>query len=495
MRRWLFLPIDDRPITCDFPLRIAPLGEIELIRPPRELLGRFLTPGDGAELAQWLVANATGCEGAIINLDMLCYGGLVASRTTAVSAGEALERLAVLDQLKRRGLLVFATSVLMRLGITGSSPDALAAHQLIHRWSQAVAMPERAAEAAALEREIPPPVLAEYRGARERNHRVNREAVSLAARGTIDWLLLLQEDCSPQGVHRLEQAALVELMGGAAGVGAAGDRVRMLPGTDEGSLLLLARAALIGREAPSIDLIYSNPTTAAFPAPFEDRPLRETAALQVEAAGARLGPGAIWLFVNTPAVGYGDLHEYAPPPTGDELGAFTDGSPALVDAIAQALAEGIPAAVADVAFANGADPLFTEALLERTDWRRLAGYAAWNTAGNTLGTAIAMSILRGLDAGQRDRLHQEALLIRLLDDYCYQSLVRPEINAGLRRQGHNIFNLGPAYGAACEQVAQALQSCAEDVFARSPGARLERLAVRLPWPRTFEVEIELELSR
>ncbi|MFZ5827358.1 MAG: DUF4127 family protein [Bacillota bacterium] len=491
MRRWLFLPVDDRPITAQFPALIAPLGEIELIVPPRALLGHFLTPGDYSGVAQWMRQNAQGCEGAILSLDMLALGGLVASRSPATSAQDALARLDLIRELKEAGLRIFASSVVMRLGITGSSSEALRHHQAIHRWSQWVVEPERQADLVQLESEIPGAVLADYKAARERNHQVNRAAIELAAEKLIDFLLLLQEDCTPTGIHRHEQAMLqaeITRLG-------AGERVRLLPGTDEGALLLLSRVALLGRTPPAITPVYGREATSYLPAPFEDRPLRETVELQVEAAGARLGEGNITLFINTPVQRYGDAHELA---SGPHMNLISDGSPKLVSAIARAIKAEQQVALADVAFANGADARFTEALLSRTDWTQLLGYAAWNTAGNTLGTAVAMAILGQISSGRQPLLHQRALLIRLLDDYYYQTLVRTELNPRLRDAGLSPFNLGEAAHEVSQQAARAMAEQAAQL-ARLASAhrpyRLERFSARLPWPRTFEVELELELSQ
>lgn len=494
MRRWLFLPVDDRPITSRFPVQVAPLGDIELVAPPSYLLGRFLTPGDGQALAAWLEENAAGAEGAILSLDMLAYGGLIASRTSAVPLQAALDRLQAVRRLKERGLIILATSVLMRLGITGSSPESVANHHLIHQWSQAAADQSRTAEARALERAIPAAALEEYRQARLRNHRVNLEAVRMAADGVVDYLLLLQEDCSPHGVHRLEQAILQSEIASRRGR----ERVLLLPGTDEGALLLLARAALLHREAPALLPVYSRERTAALPAPYEDRPLRETAELQIQAGGARLGDGGIHLFINTPVQRYGDANLFmGSDPDSPELDPVCDGSPAFIERLREHLGQGRSAAVADVAFANGADPRFTPRLLAELPWTQLAGYAAWNTAGNTLGTAVAMAILHQVDGGRRERLHQEALLVRLLDDYLYQSRVRAEVAAWLQGKSYNGLNLGEAYAEVEGRVAAAMRDAAPAIYRglERLGCRVERLKVGLPWPRIFEVNVEVGLSR
>ncbi|MFO7173026.1 MAG: DUF4127 family protein [Bacillota bacterium] len=494
MQRWLFIPIDDRPITSRFPVRIAPLGGIDLLAPPRPLLGRYLTPGEPDAIARWALEQAPGCRGAIVSLEMLAYGGLIASREPAVPLAEAGRRLAMLRELKRQGLTIYASNVIMRNSITVSGPEQFEHYRLIQEWSAAAALPDdtRAAE---LARRIPPDLLARYRGARHRNHQVNRLAVDLVAEGVIDFLLLLQEDCSPTGLHRQEQAALQQQIA----LRGVQNRALILPGTDEGALLLLARAALHqqGGPPPVLVPIYGHPHTADLPAPYEDRPLRETVALQVQAAGARLGgndhlgPDVIRLFVHTPEEAYGDLALVPPAPE-----PASDGNPKLVAAIGACLAAGCPAAVADVAYANGADPRFTEKLLELPDWTGLWGYAAWNTAGNTLGTAVAMAILRALDGGADALRHQQALVERLVDDYGYQSRVRPGLMPLLEAGGWNPWQLGEGHGPVSEAVARRLEPLAREIVRSGParhGYRLARFGARLPWPRIFEVEIDVEL--
>jgi len=59
--------------------------------------------------------------------------------------------------------------------------------------------------------------------------------------------------------------------------------------------------------------------------------------------------------------------------------------------VADLLEAGRRVAVADCAHPNGADPALVRALqvVVGGEWERLSGYAGWNTAGNTIGTAVA----------------------------------------------------------------------------------------------------------
>ena len=68
--------------------------------------------------------------------------------------------------------------------------------------------------------------------------------------------------------------------------------------------------------------------------------------------------------------------------------------PAFVDRLAEELKAGQRVALADIAYPNGAERrLWT--LLQGLPLARLASYSAWNTAGNTLGSAVAFGKLSG----------------------------------------------------------------------------------------------------
>ena len=79
---------------------------------------------------------------------------------------------------------------------------------------------------------------------------------------------------------------------------------------------------------------------------------------------------------------------------------------------------GYVVACADVAYANRADLKLVPLLKREVALEKLDGYAAWNTAGNTLGTVVAHAAVRflareaGLGLGS-ELAHLEFLLLRL----------------------------------------------------------------------------------
>jgi hypothetical protein len=188
----------------------------------------------------------------------------------------------------------------------------------------------------------------------------------------------------------------------------------------------------------------------------------------------------------------------------------------FVRALQAALETGIPVALADVAFVNGADLLLGRQLMQTGLVSRLSAYAGWNTAGNTLGTVLAQAVLfllmqRGAPgpagasaAGTNDQqaAHLAFLFRRCLDDYYYQAVERT----------HLVYEDLPALGLAPsmerlpegkltaveERLQRRLSAAAgelRDLFVRAGLVRDVRADnIHLPWQRLFEVGFDVHLE-
>jgi hypothetical protein len=458
------------------------------------MLGRFTTPGTTTALGLWLAENARVADLCITSIDMLAYGGLVASRTPAVPLDLALKRVRALAALRRVAprAALYAFGIILRLGITSVSEDDLALTADLIAYAQLadrvnrLRQFDRQAEYLATERRIPAEVRKAYRDVRDRNHEVNRALVRLVADDGVDFAVLAQEDAAPVGLHMSEQLALRRRMR-ELGVE---DRVVIHPGADEVAMTLLARWAH-QQAGASIRVfpLYTTPDGPEIVALYEDRPLRETVAGHAAAIGMTVvdceEEADLVVVVHTPVGAQVEIADADP--SRPEAVAAAQRAATIV---AEKLAAGIPVAVADVAYCNGADPALIEALGSHGAYARLTAYAGWNTAGNTLGTALPHACLRMLHP-DHDEAHRRFLFQRLLDDYAYQTVVRQEVNAIVRRDPEMTpLFLGAHHGAVEEEVRRHLAPLAEGLAATHfPGWPLPQLDISLPWPRTFEVEI------
>jgi hypothetical protein len=505
----LLVPLDDRPCTRDFPGQLAPLVGWSLERPPDVLLGSYTRGGAPDALIDWLAERADSARSAILSLDMLVFGGLVASRAYGVDADTAKSRLDRIAPLVH-GADVF--SIVMRVPPFCTSDEDRRFSDRLLELSRSLARaggrpgPLARFRLAALERRIPAEFLARYRAARARNHMVNRTALEWARRGTAAFVLIGMDDSKTEGFNVSERDALIPQL--AAG------RSDLLPGADEIALLLLARRAL--QEAgrfPRLAVGYSPPHLGARVTRYEDRPVAALIEAHARVLGVELAEAKdadVHLFVHGPSRGQQEAAtQLLPCRPGARHRSFAR-------QVAEVVERGGLAAVADLGYANGGDRALLAALGEAVELPRLAAFAAWNTAGNTIGTVLAHAALRWLSrrsavlSEESRRQSQEAtaahlrfLLERFLDDTLYQAGLRNEIGLRLTLERANIYDLKERHREVEATVARQMETQAQAFFSRHfegrtvDGLRINgplSLHTRLPWPRIFELDIRTELA-
>src|SRR5579862_6181577 len=218
-----FVPIDDRPVTAQLPVMLGRIAGVNVAEPPQPLLGRFLRAGKSDALIAWLNGEAATREtGAfVVSTDMLAYGGLIASRVPGATYADAESRLRELAHLRKRrpSAWIGAFGTIMRLAPTGiPAGTPFFAPYPIWEYLQEYAnlhdplLPSETAQAAHLQALIGSATLDAYLATRARNLAVDRTLLRMTAAGTIDRLVLGQDDAGPVGLHvpdvRLLQAEL-----------------------------------------------------------------------------------------------------------------------------------------------------------------------------------------------------------------------------------------------------------------------------------------------
>jgi hypothetical protein len=489
MTRIAVLPLDDRPCTYDFPARIGAIGGVEVLLPPRELLGNLERIADRAALGQWLLEVGPTADALVIGLDTLGYGGLIPSRRSDDSLETIMGHLAPLLRLKdaQPAKPIYAFNVTMRLSDSDVNEEEKPYWdrygKLIYRWSfhqhrfKAEGNEDDRQIANEAKRQIPPEILEDYQATRARNFGFNQTMVRWTGADVFDALLLTQDDTSPFGLNVEEQHELVEMIRTTR----LEERALVYPGADEVASVLVARAVnqLAGR-TPQFAASWHPLDSKRLTAMYEDRPLWQTLRGQIRAAGGKeVGDEAkadVVIAINTPASGQGDLclhlHLERPdtPPRNLEPILFT-----LGEAGTKKLA------FADVAYANGADPRLMPELVQRVGYAglmQLYGYAAWNTAGNTFGTLVATAAMASLPGADRQALTR-FMTERLADDWLYQSVIRRELQA--------LKAAGAGLDALEAHLAERLAALWQETFPAVPA----RFRTCLPWKRPFEAGIFL----
>jgi hypothetical protein len=120
---------------------------------------------------------------------------------------------------------------------------------------------------------------------------------------------------------------------------------------------------------------------------------------------------------------------------------------------------------------------------------KLSAFAAWNTASNSLGTVIAQCAAFAAGDFQENGCNQHFVLDRILDDWIYQTRLRPQMEKRARAANVSPLNLG-AFGEELQkQTEREMKGYAQLIAQRHFKRQLKQCRVRFPWGRTFEVEV------
>lgn len=554
----MIIPLDSRPANTLYPSLICKIAGFEPILPPAELMDNFQKPADAEKIAEWMLSNSDKADAFIISATMLCYGGLVSSRTPEKHLYRALKNLKSIEELKRRNpdKPVFVYDIIQRLAVTASSEKDLEYYKLVRQWAILDEKIETAAEGdeiethRALKSKIPQKVFDDYMKARKRNNAVNTKVIQMCRAGYIDYIVLGQDDASKYGIHKREARGLRDF---ARNIRLDG-KFNIFPGADEIDAVFAARLAsyFYGRK-PKYFVLYPNDETIRWIAPYEDIEISENIKRHLEVSGADICGTAesadIILALNATAE--------------NEVKRAED-MVKTADRIAKFVKEGKLVAAADLSFANRSDTAFVELLTARADISELAAYSAWNTAGNKTGFALGQASARWhslnlkphadnifpsekrsglLFSGPASisiaatpefsassakppeldpfteklkiycaRAHYELLMLRFLKDHSYKNFVMKAAEKYIEKAGADRFDLKNKKDEVQNFVSEALTPFAHKWFDNfkdkkmtidaSPNrsiteayiTSLKDLKITLPWPRIFECEVNFKFG-
>ena len=487
MKLMLVLP-DTRPPTLDFPVALAQAVGFGVQVPPEGALPHLNQPGDVSVLGAWLEDAAAVADTLIVSLETLCLGGMIPARRVDDSLGAVLERLELLPRLKNRfpELTIYAHGTVVRVA-HGDDPVEEKPYYgrhgpVLRAYSEAFDRharrpdAEREASLAAAKGSVPPEVLGDWLRTRARNHKLHQRALELTHSGVIEHLCLTLDDTSPYGLAAVDRRALEARTDALA----LWPKVDIYPGADEVPVTLLARA--LTPEPTPVFVRYSGALGAAAGMKYEDRPAGELVKAHLRAARLHAvetpSEAAFVLAVNTPG-----RAQREPAPDFEHVDTADRHLPEFVDFIARMMDAGKSVSVADIAYPNGAEARFFR-LLQTLPIARLSGYSAWNTAGNTLGSALALGVAgaRVVDATRWTELRFN----RLVDDALYQGEVRAELSRALGEVSP--FDLGARHAEAERLLGELIEPKTRALWDKhfaETGYTLTWHPPTLPWPRLF----------
>jgi len=473
---------------------ICRVAGVPALVPPLEFLGSLTAPTRPTGLSEWLNETVRNRQPdkLLVCLDSLIYGGLINSRRGEESESEILNRLKEISSWKRlnpKPMAVFTQASIMRISDNYDSTEEKKYWSRygreIFQWSEllhrnAVGMKVPPGSLALAESRIEPGVRDDYQKTRRRNFKANMRLLDHVAKGDIDFLVFSQDDSGEYGLNVLEQDKLVK---SALNIGVA-RKVMSYPGSDETLMALIGRALLeSATRRPTASLQFSAEYGSRTPSNYEGQTIGETVEQQTHAIGLVLTNDAdanpdFQIIVHCLEHRQGD-HIQLPGHSSDlRLLSSTDAVRRCIELLSKATR---PVILCDVAYANGSDPALVAELLKRPELlKKLWSYAGWNTTGNTVGSALALGIARWYSEDHahneaRERHFQEAMFVRLADDWAYQTQVRGQLNGQAVADG---------------KLAELMRPYLSEIGSAS-GWSIPAVHVSLPWQRTFEIEVSI----
>ncbi len=510
IRRILLVPLDSRPPCGRFVQDAGRIAGVEVILPPPELLDEYFRPGDTAALRSWTEENLPRCDAAILSVDQLLHGGLLASRQAQNTPEEEKELLDFFRSLRAAypHIPLYAFSILPRM----TPPDGLcdwheqqrlmAYSRLMGRISLEPSPSKGEREALeALRASIDPEILKRYEARFQDFSAFGGQLIRLAEEDVLQRLVIGQDDSEPRSIPDLVLRRFTKILENDR---TGKDRVFIARGADELALSILAAAeAKQAGFAPRIAIRCNDSTTLPRVLPYMGAGMEEVALEKIRMNGG--------IPVACPEDADFTLYLSAHDETNRK------NRPAAAAEIAS-LIPVTPVALVDLAVHFRDDEALLPVLMDqRVPLHGLAAYAGWNTASNSVGTAVAQAILLQV-AQRRAQTETELLEIaaahfsfldgRFLEDYFYLKDAVDHINYSLEKCGAQ-NGRGLEYDYNYPVASFLLDSAMENRRARlqrsdafrapvafpAPDGPLKLRAAgltasaRYPWPRTFEIDL------
>ncbi len=480
------VPLDSRPVNTQYLEILGNMANADVLLPPDDYLDLYTKPAQTAKIMGWMLENSQ-VNKFVISANELFNGGLIASREGRSYLNQAKQeqnfKTFLLENKKKEIAVLYVLprhlpSQFTRLWeFTKDLTSWAELQDKLAYVREAEARDEKEIfnktklqeEIAVLEEVIPPDILEEYENlylyAEERvNYLLN-----LAEEGLIDELVIGLDDTAPYGLNIKLYRQLEESIGGEN----PSQNVRLLHGADDLTMLMLAKMLGDKESNPGFDITYLTNQDAERIFPYEGIPLQEMITERIDyLQGSFAGEGAIQLVIHSQPADKKSAQEVA-----GKIRAMREEDNII--------------ALADIAYTNRGDKDLLAYLGKEKIYDYVDSYAGWNTAGNSIGTVLAHSVLlEDLQQrwGEKKKCwyhHKMFQHLRILDDYIYQAKLRAYFNKWAQAVQLNPYNFGDRWQEANKKIEELLQE---------ENSQLEVLDHKMvfPWPRSFEIKVEFK---
>lgn len=480
------IPLDSRPCNTSWVVDLARIGNANVIMYPRCKCGTLHFGAQLDDMLAWLNEFVDKMDYLIISSDGLSFGGLIQARLAQINLEEALEKFKIFSEIKKTHprLKMYMFDTCMRTSITAFDEETQRYWAKMNEYSlyrgrvHFFNTLEDKLKLASLEEEIPSRIINTYLNARKVKFTLNKYFLNLVNEGILDSYILLQEDSMPYGIQKIEHEELNEIIKN----NNLEEKVQFYNGTDEGAVVLLGKILLEENKlTPKVYLHVPTMESIEKCFLFEDRPGIENIEKMCKTVGFTIVDNyAECDFVLSifSVLANDDLiiEKYVEINI-DKNETYIK----YVNELNDMLNKEKPVVLVDLLFPNGG----SYELLKDIQFKKLATYSAWNTASNSLGSAVCQIAAVLVNGNKFDENNQKFLYERIFDDCIYQYIARRKASELLIKEGANIFNLQEFGPQAIEYTKRYLDQHLDMI----PGYTYE---ITLPWNRMFEAEIILK---
>lgn len=465
------VPIDNRPVCFALAQQIAEINpELELVLPPRTMLGDLQREADIEGIFEWL-KELTDVDKVVLSLDTIAYGGLIPSRRSEDTFEQIKERVDNLKNiLSKKKAKIYAFSSIMRISNNNINEEEKEYwEQYGEKIFQYSFETHKNAPDGNVETDVPEEIIQDYLATRKRNFDINQYYLELTKpkKGALfDTLVFSKDDCAQYGFNVAEAQSLQTKIDEMKA------KALIKTGADEIPLSLLSRALLSttvkGDKKVKIVPYYMELNSKDKISKYEDVSVEDSIKGQIELAGAEVSgfeEADIIMIVNNFKEEQGEL----------VMGVEVEGC--TKDFNIEEMTHGKPYFVVDILNANGADNSFVEKLLGKNkfDWEKFLGYAGWNTTGNTLGSALCCALVKYSANISNLYCFKKVQMIRFLDDWAYQANVRKKLKSKLTNI--SVEDL--------KTEMEPYEKRLNDIFKEDFGT----IVYAYPWSRFFEIKV------
>jgi len=504
----VLLPLDSRPACTQFVVELAQLANINIITPPSQLMDHYKIPANTQALRNWLYQSAKNADAAIISVDMLIHGSLLASRQATGNSGDIKEVIQLLKSIHKEQpkLQLYVFSIIPRLLIADNQTNTqyqkdMLQYSILKDQIYTFENPKNIEKLNSLEQKIPPEIIERYTFLYKQNTELNLMLMNLVEQKIITKLVIGQDDGQPFGMPNISKQRLSHIL---AQKQQLKDKVFITRGTDEIALTIIGNIAMqVASHHPKIFVAYSDHNAPQVVMPFMPHSVATTVKEKIDLIGG--------IQVTDPDDAEFILFVHI----GTQNNTYTT-LPAAAQQIQSFIDQGYKIALVDLSEDFlASETIFPILLKKDTDLTKLIAYAGWNTTSNSVGTAVTQASIFAVELPKMHNTEQilklykgnlEFLTARFLDDWYYLKEVQPAVNKRLNSFKIDPYNLDDYYQQTDDLIRNIMHNKTRQLlhskafnhpFTIYTDQGPTNVAItdittniRLPWQRTFEIYLK-----